>query len=74
MPYIKPPKKPFEGLRRLLLGYELNAPKLACVLDCSESKARARLNNPGKLTVDELERIRRLGHIPVEEIREKVLT
>lgn len=74
MPYLKPKPRPFDGMRRLLLGYELNAARLSTVLGCSEPTARSRLNNPGTLTVEELDKIRRFGHVPVEEIREKVLT
>ena len=71
MPYIK---KQQSGMTRLLLGYELTAPRLATVLGCSENTARLRLNDPSTLTLAELDRIRRFGHVPVEEIRNRVLT
>ena len=74
MPYTKPKPTPFNGMKRLLLGYELTAPRLATVLGCSEPTARTRLNNPGSLTVEELDKIRRIGHVPIEEIRERMLT
>ena len=73
MPYIKPPKRPFEKMRRLLLGYELTAPKLSVVLGCSQPTARQRLNDPGLLTIAELDKIHRLGRVPIEEIREAFL-
>lgn len=73
MPYIKPKPKPHEAFRRLLRGYELNGPRLATVLGCCENTARAKLEDPGRLTLDDLDKIKRLGHIPAEEIREKVL-
>ncbi len=74
MPYIKPKPKPFDGLRRLLLGYEIDAVRLTQILDCSYPKAKSRIDNPGKLTVEELDMIRRNGHVPIEEIRERMLT
>lgn len=72
MPNIKK-TRPFEKTRRLLLGYELTAPRLADVLGCSVPTARQRLEDPGSLTVAELARINRAGHIPIEEIREALL-
>lgn len=71
MPYIK---KPQSGMKRLLLGYDLTAPRLATVLGCSIPTARARLNDPSQLTLADLDKIRRIGHVPIEEIRERVLT
>ena len=73
MPYTKTPPLPFEKTRRLLLGYELNAPRLAGILGCSENTARARLADPGSLTVAELAKINRSGHVPIEEIRDALL-
>lgn len=73
MPYIKPTKKPFEKMRRLLLGYELTASKLASILGCSLPTARQRLNNPGLITTEEWSKISRIGHVPIEEIREVFL-
>ena len=61
-------------MKRLLLGYQLTAPRLATVLGCSQPTARARLENPGTLTIEELDKIRRIGHVPIEEIRERMLT
>lgn len=69
MPYIKPKEPPFIRVRRLLLGYEMTPQSLAAVLECSENTARARLRSPETLTLGELDKISRRGHIPMEEIR-----
>lgn len=70
MPYIKPTKKPFEKMRRLLLGYELTPTTLSKILGCCYNTAKDRIDNPGHLTVEDLDRIRRFGHVPIEEIKE----
>ena len=70
---LKAPQQPFIKLRRLLLSYELNAPRLAAVLGCSVPTARHRINDPGSLTMAELSKINRFGHVPIEEIRDAVL-
>lgn len=72
MPYIKPRDPPFAALGRLLKGYDLNAPKLAGILDCSTPTARRRLKEPELLTLGDLVRISQRGHIPMEEIREAI--
>lgn len=60
---------PFVKLKRLLIGYGLNGPALAKVLDCSAPTARARLTSPGDFTLAELELVSRKGHVPFDEIR-----
>lgn len=74
MPHVKQPKRPYEKERRLLLGYELNAPRLAGILGCSENTARQRLADPGQITTEEWSRIHRFGHVPVDEIRAAFLS
>lgn len=74
MPRVKTYEGPYAGMKRLLLGYGVTASKLSRILDCSFPKAKSRIDNPGKLTVEELDMIRRYGHVPIEEIREKMLT
>ena len=69
MPYIKPTAIPFIKMRRLLLGYELNATKLSKALGVSYNTARARLDNPGSFTVAELDAICKKAHVPMDEIR-----
>lgn len=62
-----------EKSRRLLKGYDLNAPKLAVILGCSEPTARKKINDPGLLNGNEWLRINRVGKIPIEEIKEVIL-
>lgn len=72
MPYIKR-EQPYAKMQRLLRGYGLNAPALARVLGCGETKARGLLNgNTANLTLADLDRINRFAHIPMEEIRESI--
>lgn len=73
MPHVKPKAPPFSRMRRLLLGYGFNGPRLARVLDVSEPTARKRLDNPELLTLQDLDRISRYGHVPIEEIREAII-
>ena len=73
MPYIKPITKPFIKMRRLLLGYELTPTKLSAILGVCRNTASARLDNPGKLTLEDLYAISRKAHIPIEEIREAIV-
>ncbi len=72
MPYIKPKEGPQEKMKRLLKGYEMNGPKLAAVLRCSEPTARTRLEEPSRLTLGDLQAIRLRAHIPAEELREAI--
>ena len=72
MPYIKKREVPFAKMQRLLLGYGLDGPKLGAVLGCTPTTARSRLNNPETLTLAELERISKHGHIPKSEIIEAI--
>ena len=73
MPYIKKDEVPFVEMQRLLRGYELTAPALAKVLGCSEGTARSRLKSPADLTLGELDRLARFGHIPMEKIRAAIV-
>ena len=72
MPYLKKSDVPFARVRRLLLGYGVNATALAEILDCSYNTAASRLRNPQDLTLRELGAISRRGHISIEEIREVI--
>ena len=74
MSYIKEKSNPHIKSKRLLLGYEITAPKLAKYLGVSEPTARKRLKRPGLLTGDDWLKISRLAHIPVEEIRSVFLS
>ena len=59
----------FEPMRRLIRGYGLNGTKLAKVLNVSEQTARSRIREPERLTLGDLERLNRMGGIPLDEIR-----
>ena len=72
VPFLKRRDPPFAAVARLLRGYGLDAAKLAPVLGCSYNTARARLRDPGTLTLAELAAINRVGHIPVEEIKNSI--
>ena len=72
MPYIKAREIPYVRVKRLLLGYGLDATSLAGVLGCSYNTAASRLRNPQSLTLHELGVISRNGHIPIEELREAI--
>ena len=72
MPYIKKKEPPFAKMGRLITGYGLNAPRLAELLDVSRQTAKRRLENPETLTLQDLDRINRLGHVPIEEIRDAI--
>lgn len=71
MPRLKQTEN-FIEIRRLLKGYDLNAPKLATVLGCSAPTARRKLNEPELLTLSDLKAISQKGHVPIDEIREAV--
>ena len=71
MPYLKQ-EKPYAKMTRLLTGYGFNGPSLAKVLKVSEPTARKRLNRPELLTLQDIDRISRFGHVPIEELREAI--
>lgn len=71
MPYKKQ-EIPFIGMRRLLKGYDLDAPALAKVLGCSIPTAREKLNAPERLTLRDLNLIHRYGHIDWATIQSAV--
>ena len=71
MPYKKS-KIPFEKTKRLLCSYEINAPKLADALGVTPMTARKKLNDPSKLTLNDLKNIHKKLHINWAEIRESI--
>ena len=73
MPYI-PKREQHEKSRRLLLGYEVSAAKLARYIGCSEPTARDRIRHPEKLTGSQWLMISKRAHIPIEEIRNAFLS
>lgn len=72
MPYLIDKTQP---LRRLLNAYDLDTgAAIMRVLGCGERKAYKRLNDVNSFTVAELKLLSTRGHIPIELIREAVLT
>lgn len=72
MPYIKPMARPFNEMHKLLKAYGLTSAKFAVILGCSLPTAKKKLDNPEKLTLEDLDKINRFGHVPIEELREAV--
>lgn len=71
MPYTKPlTTAPFARMTRLLKGYDMNGVTLGKVLGCSAPTARGKIDNPERLTLGDLDKLRRVGHIPLEELKE----
>ncbi len=73
MPYKKPKRQPFAELEELLRGNKLNSTSLAKVLVCSPTTALKKLNNPELLTLKDLGRIVRFGHIPEEKVKQSLI-
>ena len=68
MPYKKSKQNQID-LYRLLKAYEIDATKLSKMLGCSFPTAKKKLDDPGKLTVDELMVISSKGHVAIDLIR-----
>jgi len=73
MPYVKTREVPFARVRRLFIGYGLDATALAVVLGCSYNTAKQRLEKPETMTLADLDRVCRAGHVPMEEIRAAII-
>ena len=73
MPYIRKTEMPFVKMRRLLLGYELDAVALSAIIGCSYNTARSRIDHPEKLTLAELDAISKKGHVPMDELRSAII-
>ena len=56
-------------MTRLLRGYHLNGENLSGILRCTPPTARKKIDNPGRLTLDDLSLIHRVVGIPLDEIR-----
>lgn len=66
-------KNSFDRVKRLLRSRELNGPKLASILQCSEQTARNRISNPGTLSLAEIHTIVRATDITADEMREAIV-
>ena len=69
MPYLKRREPDFIKITRLIRGYA-TPPKVAEMIGCSANTARKKMNDPQQFTLGELNRICRMAHIPVEEMRQ----
>lgn len=73
MPRLKVREVPYAKIGKLCKSYDINAPKLAAILDCSRPTAKKKLDNPSCLTIADLDKINRRGGVPLEEIRESII-
>lgn len=74
MPYCKPKEIPYEKMRKLLLGYEMNGVKMAAILGLkSATTGKRKLDEPVRLTLGDIDRLNRFGHIPIDELREAMV-
>ena len=72
MPRLKTPDPPFTSLRRLLLGYEIDANRMAQALRVCSKTGKRRLDHPEELTLEDLKRLCHRWNIPADEIREAI--
>ena len=67
--YKKPKQKRFEAVARLLKGYGFGAKRLSEILECSPATASRKLADPERLTLFDIDRIVRFGHVPCDEVK-----
>ena len=72
MPYKKPERVPFQGFAEFLKGKGFNSIKLAEVLGCSPNTAMKKLKSPELITLGDISKIFRKGHIPLTILREEI--
>lgn len=72
MPRIKEREPDFAEVGRCVRGYGLNSVQLAQILGVSQPTAMKKLKEPEHMTLRDLKRIALRGHIPMEEIRERI--
>ena len=68
MPYVKEKEDPIAPMLRA--AGVTDGAKLAKVLGCTHPTALRKLREPWRLTVEDLRRIHRIGHVPIDAIRE----
>jgi len=73
MPRLKERPVPFVKVQRLIRSYGYNGSNLIPILRYSAKKNREKINDPRKLTLGDLEKMCKSGHIPMEEIREAIV-
>lgn len=72
MPYKKPERVPFQSFSEFLKGKGFNSPKLAAVLGCSPNTAMKKLKKPETITLGDISKLYRRGHIPLTTLREEI--
>ena len=73
MPRLKERPIPFQKMQRLIRGYNYNGNNLEPILGYSAKTIRKKIEDPRELTLGDLEKLCRGGHIPMEEIREAMV-
>ncbi|MBQ7534110.1 MAG: hypothetical protein IJT43_00645 [Stomatobaculum sp.] len=73
MPRLKERPIPFLKMQRLIRSYGYNGSNLEPVLGYSPKTIRKKIEDPRQLTLGDLEKICKSGHIPMEEIREAIV-
>lgn len=68
MAKIRTYKTNFDGVRKLLLAYEVNTTDIVRILGCAYPTARKKLRNPEYFTLGELKQITLETDIPQEEM------
>ena len=73
MPRLKERPTPFVKVTRLIKGYGFNGSNLEPILGYSAKTNRKKIEDPRELTLGDLEKICKNGHIPIDEIREAIV-
>ncbi len=73
MPKLKERPIPFQKVQRLIKSYGFNGSNLEPILGYSAKTNREKINDPRRLTLGDLEKMCKSGHIPMEEIREAIV-
>ena len=72
MPYRKPERVPFQGFSEFLRGKGFTSPKLAEVLGCCPNTAMKKLKHPETITLGDISKLYRRGHVPLTTLREEI--
>ena len=73
MPRLKERPIPFVKMQRLIRSYGYNGSNLEPILQYSAKTNRKKIEDPRELTLGDLERLCKNGHIPIDEIREAIV-
>lgn len=73
MPKLKERPIPFRNVQHLIRGYGFNGSNLEPILGYSAKTNRKKLEDPRQLTLGDLEKLCKSGHIPMDEIRNAIV-